>query len=104
MYIFGHYCPYGGFNHMASNYLAKSLKRSALTVALGVCIAGGVQAQSTTGGIYGQVPAGSTVTNSNNSGLTRTVTADADGRYTATNLPVGTYTISADGQERQVVV
>ena len=90
---------------MASNYLAKGLKRSALTVALGLCFAGGVQAQSTSGAISGTVPAGSTVTISNNSGLTRTVTADANGRYSASNLPVGNYTVtSADGSKREVVV
>ena len=89
---------------MASQYLAKGLKRSALTIALGLCFAGGVQAQSTTGGITGTVPAGATVTISNNSGLTRTITADANGRYVATNLPVGTYTVVAGGERRDVVV
>ena len=89
---------------MASNYLAKGLKRSALTVALGLCFAGGVQAQSTTGNINGTVAAGSTVTISNSSGLTRTATADANGRYTFTNLPVGTYTVNAGADKRQVVV
>ncbi len=89
---------------MASNYLAKGLKRSALTVALGLCFAGGVQAQSTSGTISGTVPAGSTVTISNNSGLTRTVTADANGRYSAGNLPVGSYVVTADGNKRDVVV
>jgi len=89
---------------MASNYLAKGLKRSTLTVALGLCVAGGVQAQSTTGSVFGQAPAGSTVTITNNSGLTRTVTADADGRYTASNLPVGQYTVTSGGDQRQVTV
>ncbi|HEY1070461.1 TonB-dependent receptor domain-containing protein [Thermomonas sp.] len=89
---------------MASNYLAKGLKRSALTVALGLCFAGGVQAQSTTGGISGSVPAGSTVTISNNSGLTRTLTADANGRYNASNLPVGSYTVVSGDNKREVVV
>ena len=104
MYIFSHNCPYGGYT-MASNYFAKGLKRSALTVALGLCFAGGVQAQSTTGSIFGNVPAGSTVTITNNSGLSRTVTADASGRYTASQLPVGTYTVTnANGEKRQVVV
>ena len=42
-----------GVYTMASNYFAKGLKRSALTVALGMCFVGGVQAQSTTGSIYG---------------------------------------------------
>lgn len=89
---------------MASNYLAKGLQRSALTVALGLCFAGAVQAQSTTGGVNGSAPAGSTITISNDSGLTRTVTADADGRYNASNLPVGNYTVTSGGNKRQVVV
>lgn len=89
---------------MASNYLAKGLKRSTLTVALGLCVAGGVQAQSTTGSVFGQAPAGTTVTISNNSGLTRTVTADADGRYAASNLPVGQYTVTSGGEQRQITV
>ena len=73
---------------MASNYLAKGLKRSALTVALGLCFAGGVQAQSTTGSINGDAGAGATVTVQNQSGLTRTATADASGRYNIGSLPV----------------
>lgn len=81
---------------MASNYLAKGLKRSALTVALGLCFAGGVQAQSTTGSINGDAGAGATVTVQNNSGLTRTVTADASGRYNISSLPVGTYTVTIE--------
>ena len=46
-----------GVKKMASNYLAKGLKRSALTVALGLCFAGGVQAQSTIGSINGDAGA-----------------------------------------------
>lgn len=89
---------------MASNYLAKGLKRSALTVALGLCFVGGVQAQSTTGSISGTVPAGSSVIISNNSGLTRTITADANGRYNASSLPIGSYTVTSGDSKREVVV
>lgn len=89
---------------MASNYLTKGLKRSALTLALGLCFTGGVQAQSTTGGIYGTAPAGSTVTITSNRGLTRTLTADANGRYNASNLPIGSYTVTSGALKREVVV
>jgi len=94
----------GGYTTMASNYLSKGLKRSALAVALGLCFAGGVQAQSTTGSINGSAPAGSTVTVTNNSGFTRTVSVDANGRYSISNLPVGTYTVTSGGEKREVVV
>jgi hypothetical protein len=81
---------------MASKQFAKGLKRSALTVALGLCFAGGVQAQSTTGTIYGNTGTGATVTVKNESGLTRTVSADASGRYTIGTLPVGNYTVTVE--------
>lgn len=90
--------------HKGSRYLSKGVKRTALSIALGMCFAGGVQAQSTTGSISGTVPAGSSVTISNNSGLNRTITADANGRYNAGNLPVGSYTVTSGGDTRQVVV
>lgn len=81
---------------MASNQFAKGLKRSALTVALGLCFAGGVHAQSTTGNIYGTVSGGegASVVVSNASGFSRTMTVGADGRYAVTTLPVGTYTVT----------
>ena len=86
---------------MASKISNKGLKRSALSIALGMCFASSmVLAQSTSGGIFGSVPAGSTVTISNNSGISRTVTADANGRYAAGNLPVGNYTVTAGGVKR----
>ena len=47
---------------MASKQLAKGLKRSALTVALGLCFAGGVQAQSSVGSIFGDTASNTTVT------------------------------------------
>ena len=81
---------------MASNYLAKGLKRSALTIALGLCFAGGVHAQSTTGSIYGNASNGATVTVKNESGLSRTVTVDASGRYNIGSLPVGNYTVTVE--------
>lgn len=90
----------------------KTFRRAGLSVALGMCIAGGVQAQSTTGSIQGSVPVTTgttTVQASNNSGFSRTVTVDANGRYNLSGLPVGNYTVTVtrDGQvigSRQVTV
>src|SRR5690606_28595007 len=95
MYFFGQSVPIGGY-YMASNYFAKGLKRSALTVALGLCVAGGVQAQSTQGSVYGTVYGGenATVVITNNSGMTRTATTDANGEYRVGSLPVGEYTVT----------
>lgn len=87
---------------MASNYLTKGLKRSALTLALGLCFAGGVQAQSNAAGtVFGTAAPGSTVTIRNNdTGLTREIRIDNTGRYRVPQLPIGNYsvTLSRDGQ------
>jgi outer membrane receptor protein involved in Fe transport len=89
---------------MSKKNLAFGLKRSALAVALGVCFAGGVSAQSNiTGSIFGQAPgaAGATVVVENlDSGLTRTIAVDGEGRYRLTSLPNGRYkvTLQRDGQ------
>ena len=45
-----------------SNYFSKGLKRSTLTVALGLCFAGGVYAQSSVGSIFGDTSANAAVT------------------------------------------
>ncbi|MBB6063891.1 outer membrane receptor protein involved in Fe transport [Pseudoxanthomonas broegbernensis] len=85
-----------------SSRIAKGLTRTALSVALGLCFAGAVQAQSTTGNIYGSVAAGegSAIAVTNDSGFNRTVSVDSSGRYNISSLPVGTYTVTLqrDGQ------
>lgn len=84
---------------MASNYFAKGLKRSALAVALGVCFAGGVQAQSNTAGaVTGRATAGDTITITNPAtGFSRTTTVGADGSYRFSQLPTGQYQITRNG-------
>lgn len=80
--------------------MRRALTRNALVLAMGVCFAGAVHAQSTTGNVFGSAPAGTTVTVKNASGFSRTATADANGRYTINTLPVGKYTVTVerDGQ------
>ncbi|MGY1425200.1 TonB-dependent receptor [Lysobacter sp. A289] len=79
-------------------------RRSALTVALGLCFASGVAtAQSNTAGtIFGSTgePNATVVIENVDTGLTRQVTSDASGRYTATALPTGEYKVmlQRDGQ------
>ena len=74
----------------------RALRRSALTVALGLCFASGVQAQSnTTGNIVGEATAGGTILVENPStGFSREVPVGADGSYRATSLPPGTYKVT----------
>jgi hypothetical protein len=77
---------------MAMSLLGKNLLGAALVLAL----AGEVQAQSTTGSIFGQVAAGTgdTVKVENAAGFSREAPVDARGRYTIAQLPLGTYTVS----------
>lgn len=74
-------------------------KRSALVLAIGLGLAGisGLAwGQATTGAIFGQVPAGNneTVLVESASGISRRIRVDASGHYSATSLPLGTYTVS----------
>ncbi|HEY4091898.1 MAG TPA: TonB-dependent receptor [Luteibacter sp.] len=77
-------------------------RRIALAVALALATTPGAFAQSTTGGIFGQVPTatGQTVVITSDTGLSREVAVDERGRYSAGQLPLGTYTVSlrAGGQ------
>ncbi|HJR73546.1 MAG TPA: TonB-dependent receptor [Luteimonas sp.] len=81
-----------------------ALKRSAICIALGACLASLsplALAQSAMGAVAGRADAGAQVTVTNTAtGLTRTVTADADGSYRLSQLPVGAYSVqvSRDGQ------
>ncbi len=75
----------------------KTMKKAALCMALGACIASMApmaMAQSVNGSVAGRATAGDTITVTNPStGLTRTVTANADGTYRLSQLPVGDYVL-----------
>lgn len=80
----------------------RNLRRSALTVALGVCFAStGVHAQSTSGAVFGQATAGETVVIENPAtGFRREISVGADGNYRVSALSPGNYRVSlqkADG-------
>ncbi len=70
-----------------------SLRYSALAAALMVGMVGTAFGQATTGNIFGQAEPGDTVVITSATGLTRQVQVDTSGRYSANNLPVGTYTV-----------
>ena len=73
------------------------MRKSALCIAMGICLsslAAPVLAQSATGAVAGEAPAGDQVVVTNtNTGLTRTVTVAADGSYRLAQLPPGDYSI-----------
>ena len=90
---------------MASRQFSKGFKRSALTLALGLCFAGGVYAQSSVGSINGDAAAGSSVTIQNvDTGVSREVTVDSNGRFNFPQLAPGHYKVTSGGTTRDVQV
>lgn len=90
---------------MKRNQTRSAYRLSALASAISVCLlAGSVHAQTNvTGNVFGQVPVapGATVIVENlGTGAKRTIVLDAQGRFNATALPVGTYkaTLVRDGK------
>lgn len=90
---------------MKRNHVRSAFRLSALASAISVCLfAGHVSAQTNvTGNVFGQVQAapGATVIVENvGTGAKRTIVLDAQGRFIATALPVGTYkaTLVRDGK------
>lgn len=73
----------------------KVLKKAALGIALGACIATMAplaMAQSATGAVAGRASAGDQITITNTAtGATRTVTVEGNGSYRLTQLPIGDY-------------
>jgi outer membrane receptor for ferrienterochelin and colicin len=68
----------------------------ALAAALALAISSGALAQSTTGSLFGQAPEapGETITVTSDTGLSRDIPVDERGRFSAGQLPLGTYTVS----------
>ncbi|RPE77050.1 TonB-dependent receptor [Vulcaniibacterium tengchongense] len=76
----------------------RTLRRAALGIALGACIASmapmTATAQAVSGAVAGNANAGDQiVVTSVDTGLSRTTTADANGNYRIAQLPVGTYSL-----------
>lgn len=81
-------------------------RRRLLATAMGLALSSGVvHAQSTVGSIYGAAGNGSTVVIENlDTGTSRQITADAQGRFTFGQLPTGRYRVTANGVSRDVTV
>lgn len=87
---------------MKRSSLNRNLRRSALTVALGLCFTSGVvNAQQASGALFGQAASGETVVIENPAtGFRREVPVSADGTYRASAIQPGTYRVTlkrADG-------
>lgn len=90
---------------MERKFTSAGLRRSAVALAVGVCLSGVVMAQSTTGDVSGSAPAGATVVlKSTTSGLTRQVSVGSNGQFRAQSLPAGVYEVTANNVTRKVTV
>ncbi len=85
--------------------VAMAIRRAAISVTIGICIAGAVHAQSTVGNIVGHTKAGATVLlTSPDTGVAREIKAQPNGSFTFSQLPPGRYHLVAEGVGRDVVV
>ncbi|MDR7191645.1 hypothetical protein J2W68_000347 [Luteimonas terrae] len=88
-------------------FVHSSVRRAALCLALGAALSGNIaHAQSNiTGIIFGQAEPGTTIVIRNaGTGFSRSVQVDANGRYRATSLPDGVYTVTQQRDGAQVAV
>ncbi|KAF1695118.1 TonB-dependent receptor [Pseudoxanthomonas daejeonensis] len=86
---------------MKRSSLNRNLRRSALTVALGLCFTSAVHAQQATGALFGQAASGETVVIENPAtGFRRELVVGADGGYRVPSIQPGSYRVTlkrADG-------
>jgi hypothetical protein len=84
----------------------RTLKRSALALAIAMAASAPLHAQSNSQGyIFGQVSGGGSVVVENlGTGQKREIAVDADGNFRASALPTGRYRISYNGQTKEATV
>src|SRR5436190_2598002 len=84
---------------------ARGAARVAVTsMAVAVCLASAVHAQTVEGNILGYTKPNATVTLTAPGGKTSQVTAKPDGTFSFAKLPAGSYKVSSDGVSRDVLV
>src|SRR5258707_6909399 len=83
---------------------ATSLRRTAIALAVGLCLWGAAYAQSADGNIVGRAHGGATVTLTGPSGQSSQTQARPDGSFTFSKLPAGAYKVTAEGVSKDVVV
>lgn len=84
----------------------RSLTAAAVTLSLGLAAPAAMAASNNAGSIFGKTEAGSTITYKNTkTGVSRTITAKADGRFSVSSVPSGVYNVTdANGNVRTVIV
>lgn len=91
---------------MKTHSLGKRLRLKSIAVAMGMALATGqVYAQSSVGSIYGEAAGGAKITIENlDTGTTREISADSEGRYTFGQLQPGHYRVTSGGTTKDANV
>ncbi|HWX67843.1 MAG TPA: carboxypeptidase-like regulatory domain-containing protein [Rhodanobacter sp.] len=86
-----------------SRRIARGLALAGVMGAFAVAGISTASAQATAGTVFGKAPAGySVAVRSDTTGAGRTVTVDPTGRYSASQLPPGTYTVTLKQSDQDV--
>lgn len=89
--------------HAVSRRLTRGLVLAGVVSAFSLAGISAASAQATTGSVFGKAPAGYAVSvRSVTTGAGRTVHADASGRYIASALPIGTYTVTLKDKDQAI--
>lgn len=84
---------------------AQALRRTSLSIAVGLLISSVAYAQSSEGTLYGQAKANTAVTVTNvDNGATRTIQTDGSGKFSMAKMQPGRYKITAGGVTREATV
>ncbi len=84
---------------------ARALRRTSLSLAVGLLISAAAYGQSAEGSVYGRAKASTPVTlTSVDTGVSRQVQTDASGNFNLAKLPPGLYTITSGGITQEVAV
>lgn len=84
---------------------AQALRRTSLSIAVGLMISSVAYAQSSEGTLYGQAKANASVSITNvDNGSTRTVQTDASGKFTLPKMQPGRYKVTSAGVTREATV
>lgn len=91
-------------NHSSSRRHGRNLVLAIVIGAFAMAGAATVNAQSTTGKVFGKAPVGYAVSaHSNTTGTRREAKVDSHGRYSLRELPVGTYTVTLKEDDHAVM-
>src|SRR6187402_3412069 len=89
---------------MIESKAVAAFRRTAISLAVGMCLSGAVHAQVVDGNIVGKAKGGAAVTLVGPGGNEARATAQPDGTFSFSKLKPGSYKVTSDGVTREVAV